>query len=427
MEEARRAAELAARTSYGRLVSILTRRVGDPAAAEDALASAFAAALERWPRAGVPDAPEAWLLTAARREIGHLRRHDMVRNRSAATLAVLADEAGGRTDAPLGDDRLALMFVCAHPAIDAAVQAPLMLQMVLGLDATRIASCFLVSPSAIGQRLVRAKRRISEAGIAFEVPEGEALSARLEAVLAAIYASFGTGWNDLSATDSRTVGLAEEAIWLGRTVVSLMPSAPEPRGLLALMLYCHARRAARRSASGAFVPLSRQDTALWNHAAVAEAERLLAVAARAALPGRYQIEAAIQSLHVEHAMTGRAPPQALQVLYDMLVAVSPTIGARVARAGAMAEAGYPREALTLLGDVAGGDDYQPWWAARARAQFLAGDDAECSLSAAIGLTSDPAVRDYLLAGGNRDPARVSPRDPSSAAVPASGRNRRGTP
>src|SRR5712692_3375427 len=275
MTDAPRATEEAARTSYGRLVAYLSARFRDLAAAEDALGEAFRAALETWPRNGVPEMPEAWLLVAARGHAIDRARRAAVRADAAPTLRLLADEVQAASrEAGLPDDRLRLLFICAHPAIDAEVRTPLMLQTVLGLDAARIASAFCVAPATMGQRLVRAKAKIRVAGMSFEGPEPSEVPARLGAVLEAIYAAYGVGWDDAAGADPRRSGLAEEAIWLARLVVQLAPNAPEARGLLALMLHCEARRPARRAPDGAYIPLSEQDVALWSRAMIDEAEQI---------------------------------------------------------------------------------------------------------------------------------------------------------
>ena len=241
-ETARRAAEQAARASYGRLLSILAARDRDIAAAEDALSDALVAALRVWPETGVPLNPDAWLLTAARN-----RQKNAARARHLRRLA--EPEVIRRMDLPdaeggAGDNRLSLMFVCAHPAIDAAARAPLILQTVLGFDAAAIARTFLVEPAAMSQRLVRAKARIRDAGLRFAMPSPDDFPGRLEAVLDAIYAAFGRGWDSLDTPDAPGA-MTGEAIWLARLVVEAMPDEPEPKGLLALMLYCAARRAAQ--------------------------------------------------------------------------------------------------------------------------------------------------------------------------------------
>lgn len=400
--EARAAAEQAARASYGRLLAFLVARTRDVAAAEDALAEAFRIALETWPQRGVPEKPEAWLLTAARSRLGHDWRHRGVAAAAAGTLELIADERQEAEMAEIPDDRLKLLFACAHPEIDAAVRTPLMLQTVLGLDAARVAGCFLVSPAAMGQRLVRAKAKLRDGGIPFDVPGRDELAPRLEAVLSAIYAAFGTGWDDgvNPAAGVAAAGLDDEAIFLGRLVVALLPAEPEARGLLALMLHCEARRAARRDAAGAYVPLSEQDPADWSAPLIQEAEAQLMVAANARRPGRFQLEAAIQSLHAGRAAGRPVDPALLAALYDGLVHVSPTIGARVGRAVAHGDAFGPLQGLALLDAMAeAAEGYQPFWAARAHLLAAAsrGADAAAAYAQAAGLTDDAAVRAFLLA------------------------------
>jgi RNA polymerase sigma-70 factor (ECF subfamily) len=396
------AAEAAARTSYGRLLALLAARSRDIAAAEDALADAFVAALTRWPLDGVPTNPDAWLFTAARRNIGHARARGATAAGGEAALALLAAERTDTETSAFQDERLKLLFVCAHPAIAADAQAPLMLQTVLGLDAARIAANFLVTPAAMGQRLVRAKSRIRDAGIAFAIPDAAHVADRLGAVRAAIYAAYGTGWDMDAGSGERERDLAPEAIWLARLLLALQPADAENHGLLALMLFCEARRAARRDADGGFVPLRQQDPRRWNAAAFAEAETLLRTAAQYSLPGRYQIEAAIQSLHAETVMTGHANPGPLLALYDLLIAIAPSIGGQVARATVLADTGEPVAALAALDAIAArAATYQPWWAARAHALHSAGDidGARGAATRAAGLATDPAVRAFLLANG----------------------------
>ena len=401
MGDARRAAELAARNSYGRLLAILASRSGDITAAEDALAEAFAAALRTWPERGVPDIPDAWLLTAARRSLGHVRGRSATAAAGEATMVLIEEERREEPTVPFGDERLKLMFACAHPAIDPAVQAPLMLRTVLGLDAARIASSFLVSPAAMGQKLVRAKAKIRDAGIGFVIPDAAQIGDRVAVVLAAIYAAYGAGWDDVLGVDTRRRGLWSEAIWLGRLVIDLMPDNPEAMGLLSLMLHCEARRPARRDATGAFVALYAQDPRAWDRESLTEAERLLRAAARFTQPGRFQIEAAIQSLHAQSVMTGEVLTGALLGLYDLLLSIAPSGGARVARAVALAEHGAVSEALAELEALASMTSYQPWWAARARLLWLSGDEAGARDAAerAAGLSDDPAVRAFLISGG----------------------------
>lgn len=397
--DAARAAEQAARSSYGRLLALLVARTRDIAAAEDALAEALSAALQSWPRTGVPREPDAWLMTAARNHLRNAARHQAVVDASAADLAVLLDEAVPEA-ASLPDRRLALMLVCAHPAIDAAVRTPLMLQVVLGLDAARIAAAFAVPAATMGQRLSRAKAKIRDAGLRFELPDATDLPGRLEEVLDAIYAAFGIGWDDLPAEADAQAGLADEALFLGRLLVSLLPAEPEPQGLLALMLYCHARRDARRDAQGRFVSLAAQDARLWRRDTLIEAEGWLTAAARAGRFGRYQCEAAIQSVHIQRPLTGRTNHEALLTLYGLLMAHAPSLGAAVGRAATLLDAGRPAEAQSQLQalDAAQAEAYQPYWVVQARTLAALGD-AEASAAAlqrALALTRDADVREYLL-------------------------------
>ena len=261
-EQARNTAEAVARRSYGKLIAFLAARTGDVASAEDALSEAFASALADWPRHGCPANPEAWLLTVARRKLvdvyrGH-RRHEI----AGDDLDGIAEGLGAAASAAeipnqFADQRLALMFVCAHPAIAAAIRAPLILQVILGLDAKAIASAFLTSPAAMGKRLVRAKEKIRQAGIPFRVPEREELPGRLDAVLDAVYAAFAEGWTDPGGTDVARRDLTDEAMFLARLVTELLPLEAEALGLLALVLHAQARRRACRG-SGRRVRAARQ-------------------------------------------------------------------------------------------------------------------------------------------------------------------------
>jgi predicted RNA polymerase sigma factor len=393
--------ESAARESYGRLLAFLAARSRDVAAAEDALGDAFRAALEHWPRSGVPEKPEAWLLTAARRRLSDAARHARVQAEAVPTLLAVTEEAqqlaGG--DIAFPDERLKLLFICAHPAIDAAARTPLMLQTVLGLDAARISSAFLVQPAAMGQRLSRAKAKIRDAGIAFAVPEASELPPRLDAVLDAIYAAYGSGWDDVAGADPRRKGLAVEAIELGRLLLRLLPGEPEAQGLVALMLHCEARRAARRRADGAYVPLSEQDVALWSEPLIDEAQQLLVAAERAGRIGRFQLEAAIQSVHASRAWSGRTDWEAIALLYEGVVRLAPTIGALVGRAAAIAEARDAETGWALLQAVPAEAvlSYQPYWALAAHLlnRLRRCDEAAAAYSRAIGLCEDAAMREFL--------------------------------
>lgn len=400
-DDARAVAEAAARHGYGKLVAFLAARTGDVAGAEDALSDAFAAALVEWPASGIPAKPEAWLSVVARRKLVDSGRRRQHRDAVAPALCLIVEELeAANSAADIPDDRLRLMFACAHPAIDARIRAPLMLQAILGFDAAAIASAFLIAPAAMGQRLVRAKSKIREAGIPFRVPDPSELHERLDAVLAAIYAVFAEGWSDPAGAEARQRGLAEEGIWLGRLVVSLLPDEPEALGLLALMLHSEARRGARRDAEGNYVPLAEQDVSRWDAALNDEAEALLLRAGAMGSLGRYQIEAAVQSAHIARRRTGRTDWVAIERLYDSLLAITGSPVVAVNRAVAIAANRGPEAGLAALDDVAGNPqlaDYQSYWAARAEllAQTGAIGAAKIAYGKAIGLESDPAVRRFL--------------------------------
>ena len=292
------------------------------------------------------------------------------------------------------------MFACAHPAIERGIRAPLMLQTILGFDAAAIASAFLVSPRTMGQRLVRAKNRIRQAGIPFHVPSQDELPQRLDTVLDAIYAAYAEGWSDAAGTDARRRNLAEEAIWLGRLVASLLPQSAEALGLLALMLHAHARRKARRDADGAYVPLAQQDTLLWEESLIEEAEAVLHKASALDSIGRFQLEAAVQSAHVVRRRTGRADWEAIDRLYEALETLTDSPVVRINRAVAVAETQGPQAGLALLDQLSGEPrlaDYQPYWAARAGllARTGAVREADDAYQRATGLERDPAVRQFL--------------------------------
>jgi len=396
-----RTIERVARESYGRLVAYLSSHTRDVASAEDALSNALVKALTTWPQDGVPQNPEAWLLTTARHSLIDHVRHQQVAEASEPTLLLLREDSKEMTlSTEFPDERLKLLFVCAHPAIDPAMHTPLMLQTVLGLDAARIAGAFLVSPKTMGQRLVRAKTKIRDGGIPFEVPQERELPPRLDAVLEAIYAAFGIGWDDMAGVDQRGRDLAEEAIWLGRVLLQLLPSQAEVYGLLALMLHCEARRAARRGPDGRFVPLSEQDSQQWSRPLIEEAERHLAEASILGRTGRFQLEAAIQSVHAERARSGRTEWAAIMLFYEQLIRISSTIGTRTGYAAALAEARSPEAGLAVLDGIDPDDAsaYQPYWAVRAHLLQRLGKTPEAAdaFDRAIGLTEDPAVRQFLL-------------------------------
>jgi RNA polymerase sigma-70 factor (ECF subfamily) len=401
--DAARAAEKVARQSYGKLVAFLAARSRDVPAAEDALSEALTTALRVWPERGIPGNPEAWLLVAARRNLNHMARRRHTEANGADTIAMAFDEAEQRMNAagntPFPDERIKLLFACTHPAIDAAIHTPLMLQTVLGIDARTIALAFVVSPTTMSQRLVRAKTKIRDTGIPFQVPDTSQLSARLAAVLSAIYAAYGLGWDGLDGEDDSRLALTEEAIWLGRALLATLPQEPEVFGLLSLMLYCEARRNARRTTEGDYVPLDEQDATRWNAIMIAEADRLLHEAGNFDRFGTFQCQAAIQSVHAQRRRSGRTDWQALETLYRALMLIKPTLGCRVSQAAVIARSQGIEAGLAALEAIDRKDvaSYQPYWAVRAHLLAQKGDVAAASEAymTAIGLSESAAVRRFL--------------------------------
>ena len=392
---AQAAAEAAARHSYGRLLAWLAWQWRDVAAAEDALAEAFATALERWPHDGMPAAPDAWLLSAAKRRLLMAARRQRLADDPTLTVLWPDEYAAAPDTAALPDARLRLLFVCAHPAIDAGVHSALMLQTVLGLDAARIASAFLVKPEAMTKRLVRAKAKIRATGLRFEEPPSDEWSARLASVLEAIYGAYTLHWG--LADDADSGELAGEARFLAELVASQLPDEPEALGLVALLWHCEARRPARRAA---FQPLHEQDAAQWDHALIAGANAALLQASTHRSPGPFQLEAAIQAAHAQGRLEGRVPWHDITRLYERLLELAPTVGARIAHAVAVAHAAPdPAAGLRLLDAIEPERvaSHQPWWAARAHLLAMAGAhaDAASAYGRALGLTVEPRLREWL--------------------------------
>ncbi|TMV48007.1 RNA polymerase subunit sigma-70 [Paenibacillus mesophilus] len=393
--------EAAARDAYGRLLSYLAVNWRDLQAVEDALGDAFLAALETWPKVGVPDKPEAWLVTAARRRLIDRARHTRISEGALPTLLAMSEDAQrlNSSSAAFPDERLRMMFLCTHPAIDPAMRTPLMLQTVLGIDAARIASAFIVKPSTMSQRLTRVKAKIRAERLVFEMPDAEEIPGRLDSVLEAIYAAYGSGWDEAAIADSPRRRLAEEAIYLGKLLLQFAPREPEVYGLLALMLHCEARREARYDDEGNYVPLTEQSCTRWEQGLIMEAERYLHTASQAGGIGRFQLMAAIQSVHAQRLWTGSTEWEAIAQLYEGLIRMHPTLGALVGRAAAVAEAYGTERGIILLEAIPSEEvaDYQPYWAL---AGFLYKrmnriEDARSAYSRSIGLCTDGSVRQFL--------------------------------
>jgi RNA polymerase sigma-70 factor (ECF subfamily) len=398
-QAAARAAELA-RAAYGRLLAILAARDGDIESAEDCLAEAFAQALRVWPEGGVPSQPEAWLLTVARRRRQDIRRSaahrlsepldDVARSGALSVIDEIDPDS-------IPDRRLALLFVCAHPAIDPAVRTPLMLQVVIGFDAQQIAGAFVIPASTMGQRLVRAKRRIRDARIPFAVPERGQMPERLAPVLEAIYGAYAIDFPLVAGTQPR-VSLAAESHYLATMLAELLPDEPETLGLASLISLSLARRPARGSV-GEFVPLDEQDPALWDAELIALGEQYLHRARALGRMGRFQIEAAIQSVHCARATSGDVDWRALLTLHAALLSIAPTLGARVAYAAALGRVDGAHAGLSALDAIhdEAAQRFQPAWATRAHllAEARRTEDALRAYDRAISLTTDVGARRYL--------------------------------
>ncbi|MEM8911120.1 MAG: DUF6596 domain-containing protein [Planctomycetota bacterium] len=407
MKDADVAIDSAVRTSYGKLVALLARATSDLDLAEEAVADAFSDAVSAWRESGVPDAPEAWLLTAA-------RRRWIDRRRRAKRQHDLSDPGDLIQPMPVGDafpdERLSLLFACAHPAIDPAVRTPLLLRCILGVPVEQIASAMLVSPAAMKQRLTRGKAKIRDAGIQLAVPGRDELADRLNVTLEAVYAAFNAA---IDCADLAPAGLKHDALEIARLIAELLPNEPEAIGLLALCLYVSARFDARLDFEGRYVPLDQQDTSRWDAAALVEAEELLRRAATVRRPGRFQIEASIQSTHVERIHSGSGDWSATLRFYDLLVSLAPSLGAAVSRAAALLRAAGPEICLAELDRLPPnwGDrlnSFQPYWAVRAETLMSLGKEREANsaLTRAIGLCSSANVREYLAAKLQSDPQSI---------------------
>lgn len=398
-----------ARNSYGRLIAILAKQTGDIAAAEDALADAFAKALTTWPETGIPAQPEGWLLTVARnRDRDRLRSSAHRTSLGGDTLEDMeahADAAISTTMTLLetnqfSDERLKLMAVCAHPAIDASARTPLILQTVLGLEASTIATAFAIPAATMAQRLVRAKRKIKQAAIPFTVPSADALEERLEVILEAVYGAYAAEWaGAIPSLAHDPQDLRIEALFLADLLVDLQPDHAETLGLAALLWFSQSRLSARFDDQGTFIPLVEQDPSQWDPVAMRRARTLLQRASAVGKLGRFQLEAAISSVHAARAQSGTTDWTAIVQLYEGLMAIAPTLGAAVARAAAVGEAHGAKAGLAALDVISDTDcqSFQPAWATRAHLLRANADEkgARQAFEKAIALTTNLPLRRYL--------------------------------
>jgi len=384
------------RREYGRAVAVLVRSLRDISLAEEAVQEAFLAALARWPEDGIPPAPAGWIITTARnRAIDRLRREASRDERQAASVQ-LNEPAEAAPEPDVQDERLRLMFTCCHPALAPEARVALTLRLLGGLTTGEIARAFMVAETTMGQRLSRAKAKVRDAGIPYRVPDAEELPARLGAVLASIYLVFNEGYSAAEGERLLRADLCDEAIRLGRLLLELMPAEAEVTGMLALMLFIDARRAARTDADGRLVQLPRQDRGRWDGARLAEARTLLRGCLARNRPGPYQLQAAINAVHSDASDAAHTDWRQILTLYDQWMTIAPSPVVALNRAVAVAEVEGPALALRLV-DELNLEHYHLWHAVRADLlrRLGRGTDAAEACRAAIGRCSNQRERALL--------------------------------
>ena len=388
------------RQDRGRLIAALTAVIGDFELAEECLQDAIEAALENWPHSGIPKSRRGWLLQVARRRaLDRFRRAKNLKEKSAQIAVLEQAEAEAPADThDIPDHRLRLIFTCCHPALDEKSRVALTLRTLGGLTTEEIARAYLDKPATMGQRLARARSKISKAGIAFEIPDGEALQERINSVLSVIYLVFNEGYAASSGAAPIRIDLCEEAIFLARLMGHLCPDAPEVAGLLALMLLTHSRSNARYR-DGAYVPLDEQDRTLWDKKRIAEGRGILEAAMKRGRVGAYQLQAAITALHCEAANADDSDWQQIAALYRLLAQITPSDVVQLNLAVAVSYSDGVEQALGLLAPLAQKlENYQPYHAAKADMLRRLGQKEEAGLcyQRALELTNSDSDKAFLL-------------------------------